>query len=87
MLGRRLAVTRPAERDLERLPAEDRLRVLDALDGLVSGRAGLDLRKLSGRRGQWRLRVGDWRVLLERDPETGTVQVMRVVHRRQAYRS
>ncbi|MEW5932488.1 MAG: type II toxin-antitoxin system RelE/ParE family toxin [Bacillota bacterium] len=86
MLGRHLAVTRLAEHDLECLPDEDRMRVLTALDALVCGRPGLDLRKLAGRRGQWRLRVGNWRVLLERDPEGGVVRVMRVLHRREAYR-
>jgi len=81
MLGRHLAVTRPAERDLERMTDEDRTSVL-----AVSGRTGIDLRKLAGRRGQWRLRVGHWRVLLEQDQATGAVIVMRVLHRRDAYR-
>jgi len=86
MLGRQLVVTRPAQRDLERVPADDRARVLDVLDALIAGRPGLDLRKLAGRRHEWRLRAGDWRILLECDPGAGVVRVMRVLHRRDAYR-
>ena len=80
-----MVVTKPAQRDLEQVNPKDRGRVLNALDGLVTGHQSLDLRKLAGRRNEWRLRVGDWRVLLERDPAAGVVWVMRVLHRRDAY--
>jgi len=48
MLGRHLVATRPAERDLEHLCEEDRMRALGALDALTSGWPGLGPRKLAG---------------------------------------
>ena len=75
---------------MERLDRSVRQRVATALDTLSqdphSGKlttpkgAG----KLTGRP-ESRLRVGDWRVLLELDPETRTVIVKRVLPRGRAY--
>ena len=45
-----------------------------------------DLKKLKGSQDMWRLRVGDWRVILRLDREQGILYVLRVRHRREAYR-
>jgi mRNA interferase RelE/StbE len=37
--------------------------------------------------GQYRLRVGDWRVFYDVDEGSRTVVILRVMHRREAYRS
>ena len=37
--------------------------------------------------GEYRLRVGDWRVFYDADQESKTVVILRVMHRREAYRS
>jgi len=37
-------------------------------------------------RDSWRIRVGNWRVILKIDDATHTVHVLHVVHRREAYR-
>src|SRR5262245_23027022 len=55
-------LTNPAERDLRRIRAEDRRRMLDALDRLAEDPRSGDIRKLAGRTGEWRLRVGELRV-------------------------
>lgn len=44
-----------------------------------------DVKKLQGARDQWRLRVGDWRVIYIFDPP-GTITILAVVLRRDAYR-
>jgi mRNA-degrading endonuclease RelE of RelBE toxin-antitoxin system len=44
-----------------------------------------DVKKLRGSRDQWRLRVGDWRVIYVYDPP-GFITVIDVVLRRDAYR-
>ncbi len=44
-----------------------------------------DTRKLEGRSGQWRLRVGTWRVIFAFDPP-GSITVLSVSDRRDAYR-
>jgi mRNA-degrading endonuclease RelE of RelBE toxin-antitoxin system len=49
-----------------------------------------DVRKLAGRSGEYRLRVGDWRVVFTfgTDPETGdlTIEVLDIGNRRDVYR-
>jgi mRNA interferase RelE/StbE len=37
--------------------------------------------------GEYRLRVGDWRVFYDVDEEAKTIVILRVMHRREAYRS
>lgn len=55
---------RPAEvKTVKRLPRPDRERLLDAISVLPAG----DVRPLKGLPGEWRLRVGDWRVRFRRD--------------------
>ena len=75
--------TDKAAKDLEDLPRRDRQRILDALDRFAASGAG-DVRAPGGRwRGRFRLRVGDWRAILRMEDE---VVVIRVSHRREAYR-
>ncbi|HAF49932.1 MAG TPA: hypothetical protein DCL04_02330 [Synergistaceae bacterium] len=46
----------------------------------------VDLKKLHGNLKRWRLRVGDWRVILRIDQEQGVIYALRIRHRREAYR-
>ena len=57
---------KPAQKYLERLRLEDRVRIIRALDGLVTGMEGLDLKQLKGR-SESRLRVGKYRILFVED--------------------
>jgi mRNA interferase RelE/StbE len=80
----RLEVSRRARRDLATLDAETRRSVGQALTRLANDPSEADLKKLSD--GSWRLRVGQWRVILDLDNRTGQMTVLRVVNRRDAYR-
>jgi len=59
-------------------------RVFVALDRLVADDPALDVLKLTGQ-DTWRLRVGDWRVLFERDEAIRVFGVVRVLPRGRAY--
>ena len=74
-----------AVRDLADLARRDRDAVEAALRMLAVDPSKTDLRKLSGRQGEWRLRVGRWRAILELDNATGRIQVIRVLPRSSAY--
>ena len=52
-----------------------------AADGRRDG-----LQKLHGRNDEWRLRVGDWRVILTFDHPNNAITIWQVLHRREAYR-
>jgi len=83
--GWRVEITPPARRDLRRIDPPIRRRVLDELDRLVADPPTGNVIKLQGRE-EWRLRVGDWRVLLRLDREQRAVHVLRALPRGRAYR-
>jgi mRNA interferase RelE/StbE len=80
-----LQVSKQARRDLAALNPSDRAAVNAAIRILADDPSQGDLKKLQGGRG-WRLRVGNWRVLLELDAKTGVMRVAHVLNRRDAYR-
>ncbi len=79
-------VERRAERDLNRLPRDLFDRVIRAVKSLADNPRPAGSRKLTGSENDWRIRVGDYRVLYEIDDPSQAVRVMRVRHRREAYR-
>ena len=78
---------RPAAvRDLKALPSDARSRIEKAIDRLVDDPRPPGSRKLVGVDDEWRLRVGDYRVLYLVNDSQRQVVVARVAHRREAYR-
>jgi mRNA interferase RelE/StbE len=76
-----------AERDLKRLPAALFRRVIAAVRALAAVPRPPGARKLHGSgRDDYRIRVGDYRVLYEVNDAARVVRIMRVRHRREAYR-
>lgn len=75
---------RRAERDMRRLDPPVRRRVFAALDRLAADDPALDVLKLTGEE-TWRVRVGDWRILFERDESARQIIVARVLPRGRAY--
>ena len=73
-----------AEKDINRLDPPIRRRVFDALEKLSADPDSSKLRKLASRP-ESRLRVGDWRVLVELNPKAHTIVVKHVLPRGRAY--
>ena len=73
-----------AIKDLKHLQKQDASRIADALERLQSDLTG-DVKKLTNFTPEYRLRVGQFRVLFEIENKTRII-VYRVVHRREAYR-
>jgi mRNA interferase RelE/StbE len=71
-----------AAQDLEALPAKDCGRILARIERYAKGEPS-DIKKLQGR-GEFRLRVGDYRVLFVKSGKT--IDIHRILHRREAYR-
>jgi mRNA interferase RelE/StbE len=82
----RVLLERAAEKDLKRLSSEIHDRVITAIRGLASDPRPSGCRKLSGSKHDWRIRVGDYRVVYEIADEIRIVRVNRVRHRRDVYR-
>lgn len=77
---------RYAERDLKRLMAKDFHRIISHIKSLAQNPRPSGCRKIVGSKSDWRIRVGEYRVIYEINEEEKTVRVMRVRHRREVYR-
>ena len=73
-----------ASKDLRRIQKQDASRIADALERLTDDFFG-DVKRLTNFTPEYRLRVGQYRVLFEVENENEIV-VYRIVHRREAYR-
>jgi mRNA interferase RelE/StbE len=71
----------PVTKTLRRLTRNERERIIAAIERLPAG----DVRRLTGRRGEWRLRLGDWRVLIRLDQQAHLIVVTAVKPRGGAY--
>ena len=81
----RLSIPRRVSKRMEKLPA----RVYDRVDGAILALAD-DPRppgctKLGGR-DDWRIRVGDYRIVYGIDDERRMVEILNIAHRRDVYR-
>jgi mRNA interferase RelE/StbE len=79
----KLEVTRRAEKDLRQIHEKDALRIYKAIMALKAGLTG-DVKKLVNHEPEYRLRVGEWRVLF--DVEADTIVIGRILDRKEAYR-
>jgi mRNA interferase RelE/StbE len=81
-----IVVLPSAARELAKLPRPTLRRIDAAIDALAADPRPAGARKLAGGSNQWRIRVGDYRVLYEIRDAVLLVTVVRVRHRREVYR-
>ena len=81
-----IRIKRSAARELGRIPRDDRQRIIRAIDHLAEQPLAGSVLK-GGLRGLRRVRVGRYRVVYEVLDDELVVLVIRVSHRREAYRS
>jgi mRNA interferase RelE/StbE len=74
-----------ARKELERLPAKLIQRIFPKLEGLAAEPRPAGCKKLKGGQREWRIRVGDYRVVYTIDDEKLLVSVMRIRHRSEVY--
>ena len=82
----RILLERAAEKDLKRLAAQVHDRIITAIQTLAHNPRPPGCRKLAGGKNDWRIRVGDYRVVYEIADAIRIVRVNRVRHRREVYR-
>lgn len=73
-----------AEKEMDRLPATIHTRLSKRILTLEENPRPRGIKKLSGR-DEYRLRVGDYRILYTIDDENHTVTIIAVGHRREVY--
>jgi mRNA interferase RelE/StbE len=81
-----ILLERSAEKDLGRLANDLHDRIIAAIQKLAQNPRPSGCRKLAGTGNDWRIRVGDYRVIYEIADVIRVVRVHRVRHRREVYR-
>ena len=79
-------ITRSAEKQLKRLPAQIQRRVAAVILSLSIEPRPYGSKKLTGTLASYRLRVGDYRVIYEVQNAEVTVSVLKIGHRGDIYR-
>ncbi len=77
--------TAEAKKALKKLDKVVYMRVMKVIDGLEIQPRPAGVKKLVARAG-WRIRVGDYRVVYTIEDSLLVVSIIRVAHRRDAYR-
>ena len=83
----RIEFTSAAARQVRKLDRPVRTRLLDAIETLASSPRPDGVKKLASTENAWRIRVGDYRIIYSIEDDVLVVTVVRVAHRREAYRS
>jgi mRNA interferase RelE/StbE len=74
-----------AEKELFGLPQNVIARIVPRLERLAATPRPQGCKKLVGGQNEWRIRVGDYRVVYEINDKARTVEVTRIAHRREVY--
>jgi mRNA interferase RelE/StbE len=74
-----------ARKELERLPGKLIERIIKKLEGLEDEPRPLGCKKLKGGDREYRVRVGDWRVVYVIDDGKQALSVTRIRHRSEVY--
>ena len=86
MVSYSLSYRPSVEKDLQSIPHALVARIIARMDRLPSDPFPVQSTKLQGAERLYRLRVGDYRIVYEVDPEARHILVQYVRHRRDVYR-
>lgn len=86
MSSYRVEFTTAAARELRKLDAGIRRRILSGIAELAQDPRPAGCKKLAGESNAWRIRIGDYRVLYDVVDDVLVVTVVRVAHRREVYK-
>lgn len=82
----RVNISRRVSKAVERFPAADFERVTAAILALARDPRPRGSKKMQGREGEWRIRMGDYRVVYRVDDDALEVNVVAAGHRGSVYR-
>ena len=85
MASYRVALTSSADKELKKLSGQLIARIVPRLDNLASNPHPPGCKKLRGGDREWRIRVGDYRVVYTIDDTKLLVEVTRIRHRSEVY--
>jgi mRNA-degrading endonuclease RelE of RelBE toxin-antitoxin system len=77
----RLELATQARKQLDKLPNEDRTRVIASLQQMSGDPYSGDIQRLKGHRFGWRRPVGNYRILYDLDPVARVIVIARIERR------
>jgi len=80
-----LEIKRSAQKELDALDDAPFARMDRKILALAGNPRPAGCKRLKGHRDQWRVRVGDWRVVYIIDDDAKLVSITRIAHRREVY--
>lgn len=80
-----LIILKQAEKYLKKLNPADQKRIIQGLKLLIQDKNLVDIKQLKGRL-EWRLRVGDFRILYREDQENKVYVVTKIKSRGDVYK-
>jgi mRNA interferase RelE/StbE len=81
----RVALTASADKELNSLPVKMIARMMPRLENLATTPRPPGCKKLRGGDKEWRIRIGDYRIVYVIDDDAKTIDVTRIAHRREVY--
>lgn len=85
MTNYEIEFTKSAQKELKKLPPQISLRIAGAINKLASNPRKGEVRPMVGVK-SWRLRVGEYRVVYDIYDKKLVILIIRVRHRKDAYR-
>lgn len=75
-----------ASKDLNHLPIDIGQRILFEIEKLQNNPRPLHCKKIVGSKNDWRIRIGNYRVLYEVNDAQQQIRIFRIKHRKEAYK-
>ncbi len=86
MADYRIIVKPSADKALRKLPLDAQIRLVAAMRALAADPRPPGVVKMRGAENQWRIRVGDYRLVYEIHDREITIYVLAIGHRREVHR-
>ncbi len=86
MVSYKILLSKSVKQDVHKIDVDQIPRIMVAVRALADNPFPQGSKKLKGSRSNYRIRVGQYRVVYEVDIETSTVTIFRIRHRRDVYK-
>ena len=81
----KVVLTSSAAKELQKLPNQTVARIFPRMESLASNPRPSGCKKMQGGDREWRIRIGDYRVIYTIDDTSLLVEVTRIRHRKEVY--
>jgi mRNA interferase RelE/StbE len=82
-----ILIKKKAEKELLRLQRDDVIKIIAAINHLAENPRPHGSKKLTGSTNEYRIRVGDYRILYTINDTIITICIFKIAHRKEAYTS